>query len=508
MNSSVWQRLRAVCVFALLVLVSLSVFAQDKGTIAPDQIPGSVVYIPFPVQITLDGSLDDWKGIPVQRVSTGPAISPDTTQNQWFDFAVASNGIELYVYMASQDTKIIAGKHKQDFWNEDSLEFYVNLTNKLSARSYSKGIMQLTINATNIGKKETDTLSLTGVNSPGSRVRSHVFKTKEGWAFEAALPLPKGFKVEHGKNIGFQAHANGATTLDRDSKLIWSSLDTDDLSYQDPSLYGRAVFFKTGSADIPEAKDMGLSLGDLFKKEGAKGLAGKKIAWADEFDYEGAPNPAKWDYDAADSGKWNEELQIYTQSRDNSRVSGGTLTISAIKDSKGKWSSARLLTRGKASWTYGYIEVRAKLPKGRGTWPAIWMMSENNTFGDWPASGEIDIMEHVGFEQDKIHTSVHTQDYNHRKGTQKTRAAKIAGVTDDFHTYAVEWTPKAIFFYVDGEPFYHFLKEAPRYGVWPFDKPFHLILNVAMGGLWGGMKGMDDAMNRADMVIDYVRVYQ
>ncbi len=491
-----------LCSFATMLT------AQDKGTIAPDQIPGAVVYIPYPVSIKPDGNLDDWKGIPVQRVSLGQKLSPDVKQNQWFDFALASDGKELYVYMRSQDTNIIAGKHGTDFWNEDSLEFYLNLTDQLTARSYKNGIMQININATNIGKTVKDTLSVTGTNASGVKVRAHVYKTADGWAFEAALPLPSNFKVEHGTNIGFQAHANGATVKDRDSKLIWGSLDTDDLSYQDPSLFGRAVFFKIGSTNVPEAKNMGLSMRDLFIKEGARGKEGRKIAWADEFTTDGAPDPAKWAYDAADSGKWNEELQLYTEKRDNSFVSGGNLTIRALKDKAGKWTSARLFTKGKASWTYGYIEVRAKIPQGKGTWPAIWMMPALDNYGSWPASGEIDIMEHVGFDQDKIHTSIHTEAYNHRKGTQKTRAATVKGVSNDFHTYAVEWTDKAIFWYVDNEPFYFFTREPGGFAVWPFDKPFYIILNVAMGGTWGGMQGMDATLDKADMTVDYVRVYQ
>ncbi len=502
------KRITTCILVALAILLAMPMFAQDKGTIAPDQVPGSAVYIPYPVAITLDGNLDDWKGIPVQRVAKGPAIGPDKTQNQWFDFSVASDGTNLFVYMRSQDSNIVAGKHKADFWNEDSMEFYVNFTNTLNAKGYKSGIMQITINATNIGKKSADAPSISGVNSSGSGVKALAFKTSDGWAYEAALPLPKGFKVEHGKNIGFQAHANGASKLDRDSKLIWGLLDTADSSYQDPSLFGRGIFFKVGSSDVPAAKDPGLTMAQIFTKEGAVGVKGRTLVWSDEFDYEGAPDPKKWDYDAPDTGKYNQELQIYTSDRANSAVAGGNLTITAKKDAKGKWTSARLITRGKASWTYGYFEVRAKLPAGVGTWPAVWMMPAADNYGGWPGSGEIDIMEHVGFEQDLIHTSVHTQEYNHRKGTQRTRYSKIPGVSEGFHTYAVEWTEKGIFFYVDGEAFYLFSKEEGGSTVWPFDKPFYMILNVAMGGSWGGMKGVDKSITDAPMVVDYVRVYR
>jgi beta-glucanase (GH16 family) len=136
------------------------------------------------------------------------------------------------------------------------------------------------------------------------------------------------------------------------------------------------------------------------------------------------------------------------------------------------------------------------------------MMPARDAYGDWPASGEIDIMEFVGFEPDKIHTSVHTKSFNHRIQTQKTRNAFVNGVTADFHTYAMEWNEKGIFWYVDDKPFYSFLNTGKGSAEWPFDKSFFLILNVAMGGSWGGMNGMDASLKKADMVVDYVRVYQ
>lgn len=493
--------------FLLAILAGGTVSAQSKGTIAPDQIPGVAVYVPYPVTITLDGNLDDWKGIPVQRVDTAQIKGPDKKQNQYIDFSVAADDKYLYVYMHSEDTNIVAGKHGSEFWNEDSMEFYVNLTDKLLASSYKEGIMQVTINATNIGNASPDKISISGTNSGKSGARAKVFKTKDGWAYEAALPLGK-LTPKHGKSIGFQVHANGASVKDRDSKLIWGRLDTSDQSYQNPALFGRAIFFKVGSTDIPQPENLGKDINQTFTSSGAVGKTGKKIVWADEFDVAGAPADKNWAYDAADSGKYNQELQLYTQSRSNSFVKDGTLTISALKDASGNWTSARLYTMGKATWTYGYIEVRAKLPAGKGTWPAIWMMPASDTYGGWPNSGEIDIMEFVGFMPDMIHTSAHTKDYNHRIGTQKTRAGAIENVSGDFHTYAIEWSPKGIFWYVDDKPFYFFLNENKGSGGWPFDKPFYLILNVAMGGSWGGMQGMDPNLNRADMVVDYVRVYQ
>ncbi len=140
---------------------------------------------------------------------------------------------------------------------------------------------------------------------------------------------------------------------------------------------------------------------------------GLKLVWSDEFDVDGAPDPTKWDYSIGGNGWGNGEIQKYTDKRENSFVKGGKLTIVASND-KGLWTSARLKTQYKGDWTYGYIEVRAKLPKGVGTWPAIWMMPTSEVYGAWPRSGEIDIVEHVGYDQDKVHTTIHTGAYNHR----------------------------------------------------------------------------------------------
>lgn len=493
---------------AVVLLAGAPAFAQSKGTIAPDQLPGIAVYVPYPVAISLDGKLDDWKGVPVQRVETAFPKSPDPKQNQYFDFAVAADDKNFYVYMESDDSNIVAGQHKSDYWNEDSMEFYLNFTKSLAATSYKPGIMQININATNIGKKPGSPLSITGTNSGNQAVAGVVFKTARGWAFEAAVPFPAGFAPSHGAIVGFQAQANGATAKDRDSKLIWSKADTDDLSYQNPSLFGQAIFYKVGSADVPPPQNLGNDLGSLFKKEGAVGKTGRKLAWADEFDYQGAPDPKKWAYDAPDSGKYNQELQLYTESRANSEVKDGNLAIRALKDAAGKWTSARLFTKGRAEWTYGYYEARIKLPAGVGAWPAFWMMPSADSYGGWPDSGEIDVMEWVGFEPAKIHTSAHTKAFNHRINTQKTRGATVNGVAEGFHTFAVEWTPKGMFWYVDDQPYFSFENTGKGFAEWPFDKPYFLILNLAMGGSWGGMKGVDPKLDKSEMLVDYVRVYQ
>jgi beta-glucanase (GH16 family) len=188
------------------------------------------------------------------------------------------------------------------------------------------------------------------------------------------------------------------------------------------------------------------------------------------------------------------------------------LTIEVRKEAyEGRrYTSARLVTRGRAAWQYGRIEVRAKLPSGRGTWPAIWMLPEKHRYGGWPADGEIDIMEHVGYEPNQVYGSIHTKAYNHMDGTQRT-----AGMMEfeypfekNFHTYAIDWTEDRIEFLVDEIPFLTFMNEKKSYAEWPFDAPFYLILNIAAGGTWGGQAGIDDKIWPQRMLIDYVRVYQ
>lgn len=235
-------------------------------------------------------------------------------------------------------------------------------------------------------------------------------------------------------------------------------------------------------------------------------------SWQDEFDYAGKPDVAKWSYDLGDHGWGNNELENYTDKIENAKVENGNLVITAIKEPSGKqqYSSARLVSKGKADFTYGKFEIRAKLPKGRGTWPAIWMLASGKDYGNkgWPDNGEIDIMEHVGFDQDRLHGNIHTKAFNHAIKTNKGNNVIVKGLSEDFHVYACEWTPEAVTILVDGNAYFTFKKEAAyQWPEWPFDKPFHLILNVAVGGNWGGQKGVDDSIFPQKMEVDYVRVY-
>jgi beta-glucanase (GH16 family) len=232
--------------------------------------------------------------------------------------------------------------------------------------------------------------------------------------------------------------------------------------------------------------------------------------WSDEFDYTGAPNTVKWGYDLGGGGWGNNELQYYTSSTNNAKVENGNLIITAIKESINgmNYSSARLVSKNKGDFLYGRIEVKAKLPSGKGTWPAIWMLPTDWAYGGWPKSGEIDIMEHVGYDLNKVHISVHTEAYNHSIGTQKSASTIVSNATTEFHKYRVDWTPYAVRGYIDDQLMFTFVNEGKGYASWPFDKRFHILLNMAVGGNWGGAQGIDDTIWPKAMEIDYVRVYK
>ena len=240
--------------------------------------------------------------------------------------------------------------------------------------------------------------------------------------------------------------------------------------------------------------------------------------WGDEFDTPGLPDPKRWVYDTARNkqGWWNNELQYYAAARpENVRVENGHLIIEARKerladraDYGGQdYSSGKVFTRGIADWTYGFIEVRAKLACGKGLWPAIWMLGSDETSG-WPALGEIDVMEHVGWDPGRVHGSVHTKAYNHVIRTQKTAQTMVPDACTALHTYQLDWNADRILIGVDGHAFMRFdndHKGDPA--TWPFASPQYLILNVAIGG-WGGDKGIDADAFPSRMEVDYVRVWQ
>lgn len=233
-----------------------------------------------------------------------------------------------------------------------------------------------------------------------------------------------------------------------------------------------------------------------------------KLAWSDEFDYTGKPDPTKWRYETGGGGWGNGESQYYTDG-DNADVANGNLIITAKKESYGgnEFTSTRLNSKDEVDFLYGRIEVKAKLPSTNGTWPAIWTLPTDWVYGGWPNCGEIDIMEHSAtYNYGYVFGTVHTGAYNHSAGTQKGGGITFDDVTNTYHTYAIEWYPDYIEWFVDDVLIFRFDNEYKTTAEWPYDIPHHLILNIAIGGGLGGDIDLDGTWPQ-EMIIDYVRVY-
>jgi beta-glucanase (GH16 family) len=251
------------------------------------------------------------------------------------------------------------------------------------------------------------------------------------------------------------------------------------------------------------------------------------LVWSDEFDGEEL-DAEKWSPDIWPPRKVNDEDQAYTERTKNLRVEDGHLIIEAHKEDykEGAYTSGRVHSSGKGDFLYGRFEVRARLPEGQGTWPAIWMLPSDpftyaTTCSDdedwqgssdcnaWPNSGEIDIMEHVGYQMNHVHGTVHNEAYYWVKWEQRKGRILINDVADAFHVYALEWSPEKIDVFVDDSLYFTYVNENKGWEEWPFDQPFHLILNIAVGGVWGRAGGpIDDSIFPQRMEVDYVRVFE
>ena len=235
--------------------------------------------------------------------------------------------------------------------------------------------------------------------------------------------------------------------------------------------------------------------------------------WCDEF--EGSElNPDKWTALNTSWGGGNNEAQYYRP--ENVKVEDGLLVITAKQENYGgkNYTSGRIHTQYKGDWLYGKVVVRAKMPAGRGTWPAIWMLPSMNAYGIWPKSGEIDIVEYVGYDKNRLHGTFHTDKFNHMLGTQLGKSIEYPGITTTFIDYTMIWSPGEIELYVDDLLLTRFAytpefnQDVKPHQAWPFDQPFHLIINLAIGGNWGGAMGIDNSIFPVSMFVDYVRVYQ
>ena len=241
-----------------------------------------------------------------------------------------------------------------------------------------------------------------------------------------------------------------------------------------------------------------------------------KLAWSDEFNGKGLPDTSKWVYDFGNWGWGNNELQYYTTGRtENARQENGNLIIEAKKNDNGlPWTSARLTTRGKVSFIYGKIEFRAKLPIGRGSWAAGWLLGDDYVDEkSWPICGEVDVLEQVGYENDSIsgdgkaHASVHCGAYYFKKNNQRTAITKVKNMENEFHSYTIEWLPKGMKIFIDGKEYFDY-HDTSNPLTWPFNKPQNIILDMAIGGGMGGPKGVNQILTSQKLIFDYVRVYE
>lgn len=250
-----------------------------------------------------------------------------------------------------------------------------------------------------------------------------------------------------------------------------------------------------------------------FKKISVKvSQDGLKLVWSDEFDTDGAPDNSKWAYDLGNGcpnlcGWGNEEKQFYTNRAENVRVEDGVLKIVAKKENYegSAYTSARLLTKGKYEFTYGRVEVKAKLPSGAGTWPAIWTLGANIDTVGWPACGEIDIMEHWGHNPTIVSSATHTPACSGGCEGTKVGETTVPDYATAFHVYAVDWTPEELRFSIDGKYLYSYKPSTKNSSTWPYNNPQFLILNIAMGGSWFNI---DPNFTEAVMEIDYIKIYQ
>ena len=242
--------------------------------------------------------------------------------------------------------------------------------------------------------------------------------------------------------------------------------------------------------------------------------------WNEEFDGESL-DESKWNILRWRPGWVNNELQAYTDRDTNVFIDNGNLVLQGLiepgyygtdytgTEYNADYTSGRINTDDKFQWTYGRFDIRAKLPKGRGSWPAIWMLGENISTVGWPNCGEIDIMEHVGFEDGVIHGSIHTEDYNHGINTQRSGTTFVNTATDSFHIYSLEWSPTYLRYLIDNESYFFVYNDSDGdVAKWPFNEPQYIILNLAIGGDWGGIQGIDPTVFPMRMLVDYVRVYE
>jgi hypothetical protein len=320
-----------------------------------------------------------------------------------------------------------------------------------------------------------------------------------GGTFVPKLLVTSQNIAEKAGQVDFTATAAGATVYDFDFGDGTTGSTNDGKISHTYTKIGRNRFFVVVTArnntEVIEKRTTSVDVNIVSNLPG--------LIWSDEFDIAGPPSPTNWTFEIGrgDNGWGNSELQYYTNRPQNATVAGGVLKITAIREnfSGAAFTSARLITKGKFEFKYGRIEARAKLPAGIGTWPAIWMLGADINSVGWPACGEIDNMEHVGRDLNKIHGSLHFP--GRSGGNAVTQSVTIPNVTTTFNIYTVDWSATAIKFFVNGNEYF----SVPNNTAIPFNKDFFMIVNIAMGGTFGGP--VESGFTSSSMEIDYIRVF-
>jgi beta-glucanase (GH16 family) len=516
-SESAWVALALECdPLVIAEAVELAeVVIPDAPPLAPEGEYGVNYYAPFPLTITLDGNLADWAGVPTVLLESAANTAAVT-------FGAAADSEYLYFFGNVIDDNIISGQHGGDYWNEDSVEFYVNATGDLELRSYAGGVAQMTIASLPADPASNEAI-IAGVRGTTVNARAVTVQTTTGYLVEVAVPLVNDvweIVPTHEGVIGFQVHLNGATDNNRDTKLIWSIFDTSDQSYQNPSLFGQLIFFAVGedmAAQVPsesESESAAVGVDNSITWDSRSW----ELVWADEFDGDaGTPiNSEFWSFDIGGHGWGNNELEYHTDRVENVSLDGsGNLAIVAREENPDglnchygtcRYTSARILTRDKVEFTYGRVEARIRIPRGQGIWPAFWMLGANFPEVGWPFSGEIDILENVGHEPRTVHGTIHGPGFSGANGIGGSYNLD-ADFADDFHVYAIDWDEDAIRWYVDGELFNTITPNDLAGREWVYDHDFFLILNIAVGGNWPGEPDATTEFPQT-MLVDYVRVYR
>ncbi|MAU12207.1 MAG: hypothetical protein CL607_20465 [Anaerolineaceae bacterium] len=512
--SADWLSLAVECAPVKVEVETVEVAIPDADLIAPEGEYGISYVAPFNVPITLDGQFEDWAGVPTVTMPQGADL---TSSESAVTFGAAADADNLYFFANIIDDNIISGEHAENYWNEDSVEFYINATGDLSLASYEDGVAQITIPALNINNPEEDVIS--GVQGASANADVVAVKTEAGWAVEVAVPLQNDvWSIEPVQDgvLGFQVHLNIASDSDRDSKLIWSAADVGDTSYQTPSVFGELIFYDVngGAAGEETNESSSSSAGDEPVEIMNLDDDGREweLVWQDEFSGD-VIDSIKWGYDTGGNGFGNNELQYYSDRPDNSYVEDGHLVIVAQEERYRlrDYTSAKLWTPATMSLRYGRIDIRAQLPQGQGIWPAFWMLPAQNRYGGWPSSGEIDIMELVGHLPATVYGTLHysSDTFGSHEYTGDSYTLDEGIFADDFHLFSLVWEEGRIEWYVDGQlvQVQTEWQTAGRDFPAPFDQEFYLILNLAVGGDWPGSPD-ETTIFPQRMLIDYVRIYQ